>query len=607
MSAYAALQDGDIFSDDEIVIKYNDSSEDEEVVSSVLTAAPPKPSRFTLTEDNIITNADHIVVGLKVNESVKIIGQFKIQIQRGAVLFNGAHYYHAPQEFTIIQHNLTSAPVISSTQVVSRKDIKDIKTQDNDHLFSSDYKSVVKIASVTTGLEDIYKYPPFKNVFTLEDHIEGLDMSKYSFDILAALGDGIRFDKATLQDMDDIIANLELPSSFITIGNKNSGKSTISRLLINKLVVNSPVTVLDLDPGQSEYSKPYCISITNHFEPLFGFNYNTHSYDRHYYYGFTNPQSNPESYKSIIQSLISYYNKTLKQRGHHLVINSAGWVKGYGKQLLIELTQLLRPNYLFMLTPDGFDGDNIQSGLLFDQLRIWKGLFIQSKYSASAIRNFSKLAFFHRKDKLEFNLKHHLLEVSPLKVSYQTKDEEMMGINLVSILNYDVGLNFDIEDLNLMLDSSIVGLYIVDSEYYIINKEQFNFTEGQLPYLNASNYNEFMEYESDHIKFFTVGIIHSINTLEKYINLYLPQSENISGLKNLLEKGDKLMLVKGESDIPASEVLMSDLLQQYKRKYKKNFRKKELVPKYPYVSYNQGINGVWRIRRNVMRRNQQNL
>lgn len=611
MSAYAALQDGDKFfdDDDEIVIKYNDSSEDEDIVLNKPSSIP-LPSRdleFTLTEDNVITNPDHIIVGLKVGESLKIIGQFKIQIQRGAVKFNSAHYYHAPQEFTIVQHNLSSAIVISSTQVVSREGIKDLCTQDNEHLFTSDYKSVVKISNLKTGLENISKYPPFKNAFTLDDNNEVLDLSEYSFDILALCRDGLKYDGYIVEEVDKIIQGLETPSSFITVGNKNSGKSTISKLLINKLVSNSPVTVLDLDPGQSEYSKPYCISITNHFEPLFGFNYNTHAYDRHYYYGFTNPQSNPEIYKSIIQSLVNYYNKFLKQRGHHLVINSAGWVKGYGKQLLIELTQMLCPDYLFVLTPNGEFNEDMTSKLIFNNTRTWKGLYIQSKYSAAGIRNFSKLAFFHRQDKLKYNLEQHLLEMSPLKVSYQSDVEEILGVNVVSILNYDEGLNFDIEDLNLMIDSSIVGLYLIDSEYYTINKPSIVFTKGQMPYLNASNYNEFMEYESDHIRFFTVGIVHSINTLEKYINLYLPPSDNLDELKDLMTKGYKLMLIKGESDIPSSEILMPELLQLYKRKYKKNFKKKDMIPKYPYVSYHHGINGVWRIRRNVMRRNQQNM
>lgn len=612
MSAYAALQGGQLFNEEEeTVIKYENSSDDE---SEQLLGAPVqkdpyapgidqiKPSFSITNENNFITQKDGILIGLKVNEAVTLSGQFSLIIERGAILINGCEYYHAPQEFKIILPRLTNLPTISSTQVLNTNEVSDIKTEDNAHLFTSDFKSIIRIKNMTTGLENVGKYfQPFKNLFKLRD-------DNYSFDVNFSTQEGILFNDqiSGLEDVHD-------PRSFITIGNKNSGKSTISKLLINKLINNNiPVSVLDLDPGQSEYSKPYCLSITNHYTTIHGFNYHQDlENDVQYYYGASSPQTNPQLYLRIIESLIQYYFQVLKHKGHFLIINTPGWVKGYGKQLLVEITKLINPDHLILLSSNITDNDDILQDLTFQNLQVLKGSFQQSKYSPVDFRTFNKLIHFHKIGPKSYDFTTHLLQRSPLKLPFQTEDPESSagngfnGIDLVTILNHDLDLNFNWEDLTLMLDMSIVGLYFIDHEYFQSHYHLFHYSSGKLPYLNSSDYSEMVEYNSTMVKFIGVGLIHSINPVNNYMNFYFPPDQDISHSKALLQEGYKLMVVKGESDIPSCEVLMPQLLEKYKKAYKKASKAKEPLPLLPYVNYNNKINGVWKVRRNVMRRGQQ--
>jgi len=56
-------------------------------------------------------------------------------------------------------------------------------------------------------------------------------------------------------------------------GGKGLGKSTFMRMLINKILSQQEekrVLVLDLDPGQSEFTAPGCLSLVEVNEPLLG-------------------------------------------------------------------------------------------------------------------------------------------------------------------------------------------------------------------------------------------------------------------------------------------------------------------------------------------------
>lgn len=661
---YGASEDSDNEKENE-TIGYLRNSSDEEVEETEIPTIPTTTptlniirtpsivprvnnficeSNFIPNDDNFIVFHDHIIIGLKANEYILINGQCKMTIQRGAILINTGHYVFAHPDncVPIIASQSQSLPIISSTQVVDRSGIKDTKTEENIHLFSSNYKSVIKLETFYTGLEKIGAYhPPFKRFFYSNSIGEDDELTEYerlfktySFEVV--LRDrgciGISIEKLWLNQIQLLIADLNedlVPKIIMIIGNKNSGKSTLSKTLLNSLILENQnaVSYLDLDPGQSEFSIPYCLSLTNHTKPIIGMNIPKASKDEDsisHYYGFTTPQSQPSQYVSIIKALFQEYERTFKPRGNHLIINTPGWIKGYGKELLHELTAFINPNQLILLSnntdSDNMDNSDNLNGLTFQNSRCFQGIYQTSKYSPFQLRMFNKLSYFHQTADLKFDFNSHILLCSPLKISYETANspKDFKGINMISVLNYDTELNFELTDLLSMIDSSIMGLYLIDHEYYSSLRSSIKKLADchYLPqYLNSTDYISLINYSSSYNVFMGLCMVHSINTTDEYFNIYLPNNSLIQLTQMMTKQDYKLLLVKGDGDIPSPELLMSDMLLRQQDDIKKlNKRRKknpnvddEDVLKIPYVTFENKnkIGGIWKTRRNVMRRSHQ--
>ncbi|KAK6462737.1 hypothetical protein DFJ63DRAFT_336044 [Scheffersomyces coipomensis] len=672
MSAYAALKDNSSISsifhesadgEDDAIIGYqqNSSDEDEDVIInyeepsiSTNTATPQPPSnspisqvvssRFSPNNDNIILKENYIIIGLKVHEYLVINGQFKLNIQRGAILMNNFHYLHARRnhDYTISAPSSHSLPIIASTQVLDRSKIEDNIYDENAHLFSSDYKSVIKLSSFYTGLESIGKYySPFKRLFfdPYNDDIVINSYDKiftnYSFEILFQDKRmiGLNIDKSwaeSIESIQDEIKDDYTPKLFMAIGTKNSGKSTLNKTLINALltegIASTTISYLDLDPGQPEISKPYSLSLSRISNPNFGMSIPsiTHTESSiEQYFGYTSPVHRPTQYISIIRSLFNHYKSNNKQMGDHLIINTPGWIKGYGREILTELTSFINPDYLIVLSNslDDTNKDNVDliKDLTFKKSKFMQGVYQASKYLPAQLRTLNKLVYFHQSATLEFNFNHHILNNSPFKLSYETSSspDSFVGVNAVSILNFDVSNDFNYEDLPLMLESSIMGIYAIDHEYFYASSKLFHKSPSQdnLPvYLSSSNFDQLASYNDvQKFKYMGLTMIHSINRLENFFNVYLPETL-MTDLKELLLQGIKLVLVRGEGELASPEILNPALIlkkgKELKRlksnKLKGNSPVVESTLTVPHVSFESKskVGGVWRVRRNVQRRSQ---
>ncbi|KAK6453858.1 uncharacterized protein RJT20DRAFT_63840 [Scheffersomyces xylosifermentans] len=680
MSAYAALKDhssvASIFHEtgdgEDEILQYDLNSSDEEEgrnlpeerdsqfssvsqslvgptrVLSPLQANPQiVKSKFIPNNENLVVLKDQIVVGLKVNEYIVISGQCELFIQRGAILINQHHYVFADRHssYKILAPTSQSLPILSSTQVLDRsKGIEDTMTNENAHLFSNEYKSIIVLKNYYSGLEKIGSYyPPFKRIFhcntisedNVLDEYESI-FSNYSFEIvlkdkgLSALG----LEKIWSPSITELINEFKdyIPKIIMVIGNKNSGKSTVSKTLLNSLLQSGhdSVSYLDLDPGQSEYSIPYTLSLTNEKNVVFGLNIPASISDSNdtedtiqHYFGFSTPIHDPERYTSIIKDLLCQYSKYHKPQGNPLIINTPGWIRGYGKEILIELTEVINPDYLILLSssleiehPDNME---ILRDLQYIDVKIMQGIYQSSKYSAAQLRIFNKLSYFHQTavHPIRFDFNKHILETSPSRISYETVGSPpgFVGINCITILNFDITSNFEYEDILLMIDSTICGIYLVDSEIHYAYSELFykSAYNDNLPiYLNSSQSGNIFSSEiASKVKFMGLTMVHSIDRSRNYFNLYLP-SANAVRIIELLKQGYKLHLVRGEGEVPSAEILNSRILSKKEQDLKTIATKKrkgehvanELIFPYPYVSFEgkNKIGGVWKIRRNVKRR-----
>lgn len=153
-------------------------------------------------------------------------------------------------------------------------------------------------------------------------------------------------------------------------GPKSSGKSTFAKLLANRLLstsmgattgTRSPgVALIDLDPGQPEYSPPGHVSLIHLQEPNFGPPY-THPSPgskgrvvRSHTIAALTPSMDPSLYMACALDLFAHYRHLLSSVPHcPLIINTPGWVLGTGLEILMELIARVRPNGVIYMSDEG--------------------------------------------------------------------------------------------------------------------------------------------------------------------------------------------------------------------------------------------------------------
>ncbi|KAL0948905.1 hypothetical protein HGRIS_009014 [Hohenbuehelia grisea] len=154
------------------------------------------------------------------------------------------------------------------------------------------------------------------------------------------------------------------PGIHLVKGPKNTGKSTFAMLLLNRLLTRyRKVAYLECDLGQSEFTPGGMVALHVLDRFTFGpaFTHPTLPIRAHYI-GATTPRSSPSHYLSAIQSLVEFYRldvetpsldfaDTSDSRNSEkipLVINSMGWTKGLGADLMQNIEDIVQPTQVYM-------------------------------------------------------------------------------------------------------------------------------------------------------------------------------------------------------------------------------------------------------------------
>lgn len=167
---------------------------------------------------------------------------------------------------------------------------------------------------------------------------------------------------------------LQESKRIMVCGAKSTGKSTYVRYLINKLlsacenressepVPYKEIAVLDCDVGQPEFSAPGMVSLTMITKPILS-PPNAHivcgkkdqftivaEHEMACFYGFTTSKSNPIRYVQLIRNLLQKYRELCKEKGNiPLIINTDGWVKGMGYEILSSLIGACNPHHIVQI------------------------------------------------------------------------------------------------------------------------------------------------------------------------------------------------------------------------------------------------------------------
>uniref|UniRef100_A0ACD5VVI2 Uncharacterized protein n=1 Tax=Avena sativa TaxID=4498 RepID=A0ACD5VVI2_AVESA len=144
------------------------------------------------------------------------------------------------------------------------------------------------------------------------------------------------------------------PPVVLVCGPANSGKSTFSRLLLNSLLPRyGRVGYLDTDVGQPEFSPPGCLSIHVVDETIADPRYPVlREAERCYFYGDVSSKRDPQTYLNSVFLLYTYFVEKYRCPGSQvlpLIVNTPGWVKGTGFDMLVEMLRYICPTIVVQI------------------------------------------------------------------------------------------------------------------------------------------------------------------------------------------------------------------------------------------------------------------
>lgn len=268
-------------------------------------------------------------------------------------------------------------------------------------------------------------------------------------------------------------------------GPKNSGKSTFTRYLANSILVRAArrvhsqnvthdhgVALLDLDPGQPEFSPPGEISLLHLRSCNFGPAY-AHPMVlpgsrlvRAHHVGAISPKEDPDHYLECVLDLVFQYRRMLASHSFcPLVVNCSGWVLGSGLEILVELIKkaaLTAVVYMSTTGPaevvDMLVEASGESRTPFHTLSSQPTDF--STRSAADFRAMQTLSYFHLDDPEGENFRWNarpLAEMPPLVVKYAGIEQVIFGVMVLGEL-------LDPDCLATVLDGSVVGVIVIEDD-----------------------------------------------------------------------------------------------------------------------------------------------
>lgn len=575
MSAYAAFK----AQDERERSPFTPPEPKEELLTEIVAV-----SAFKYTPLNSIFTANSVFLGLAHDDHIVVNGAFDLTVHRGATLVNNIHRLKRGKTVSFVSSTAQSLPVICA-----------LKHDDKGGPgYLEGFETVLELANLHTGLHKLGAYcGSLGNMY--------FSPKQYTFQIVLEHEEnlcGIHYDRSTLKCLNSLTqVAVSKPQSVFVLGAKNCGKSTFTKTLLNNVVLatEKEVAYLDMDPGQSEFSVPWTLSLTVHSEPCFQpFLPKENEKNRFCYYGFNSPAELPDHYVRCCKFLFKHYEQNFKPQGIPLVINTPGWIRGFGKELLIEITSIFNPLLLVYLThnnsvnlqnfePDEFEAqdnpdDEVLADLTYQDLSVLRGTRRASKFSAALLRIHNKLLYFHRLAS-KFDFSQHTLAYLPLKLSYT---EKLAAICVLAVEQKDLNP----PDVLLLVEASIMALCLIHPSAFP------NVSASSPPYMNGD---DFTSIDLSKTEFAGLCMVHSVNTKDRYLNLYLPGNyrEISAKIERFLAKGYKLVLVRGDGELPAPEIVFPGLLESGRQ--------------VPYVSLEtrSKIGGVWKVRKNIGRKNQQ--
>lgn len=545
----------------------------------VLFSKVTESSKFTPILEGEGKNVHHItknraICVLEIGETMNLLGRGTVKVLDGAVSFGGAILSSQHREAFVLAPTISPLPVLEAIGAISNS----AQLKQYGFNLAQNYAAIIQVEEDKSSRVD-------------EIHSICTQIPKNSFEVssyyhlswpLASFGPQYTQNKAllhvhvpntwkeVLSATEELLKNGQnLPPTFLIRGPKRVGKSTLSRFLLQRLLTKQEgrVAYLETDLGQSEFSLPGMVSLhvfdsvqqTKQgsspllFAPSWA---SIRQPVNAHFLGDFSPKNDPGRYIAAIQNLLASYRQSWGSQGVPLIVNTQGWVKGLGAQLLSQIEALVEPSLIFNISEEGDsnDAEEFKHGPLprIVTLEASPSLFTRERsMNAVEARSLSIISYFYAS-----NLPATDRDILPSwSTSKAILERPPFGVNIstgfqggIHILDHGARVS---EKLSLMaLNGSCVAIVISRVDTYDNQDDSVQSS----PWANALR-KHFPAQEASMC--IGLGIVQSIDIANGSLNLYSPISEAvIRSATRALYSGDedsqsiKMSITKGAIDLP---------------------------------------------------------
>ncbi|EIM23010.1 hypothetical protein E3Q22_00603 [Wallemia mellicola] len=443
-------------------------------------------SNFGTSESTTLFDSESIYLGFDNHASLILAGKFRLQVLKGSLDIFGTTINASEVVHSVYAPTCYPLPTLSAgtDNPTTLEGVPPALAHNN---------AVVRLSELKDGLETLGNaLPDFKNTFEApyEGSYEGWNAVKGLYPILESTSNVYAY---LLPPSWTSAANIARENSFrsaepyiaIVKGWKNTGKSAFSRLLSNTLKnSHKKVAYLECDIGQSEFMPSGCVSLHLLDEYLLGPAF-THPRipAKAHFIGDVSPVNDPSNYVDAIKDLIEHYHShiahSLSEDGDYtpipLVINTQGWIKGLGAELLEGIlaaagTYNLVEMSAFVEQPSEEDNErkDDESTIKIDAIATAENPML-NRYHSADYRNLMMSTYFHSKiqeNNLSWDFSLPLTHMVPLCVDYCD------DLSYVSIIDgEDVALKHTLMALNATVVALVEGGENVDNNGELLRRD----------------------------------------------------------------------------------------------------------------------------------------
>ncbi|KAL8789074.1 MAG: hypothetical protein Q9213_001337 [Squamulea squamosa] len=513
---------------------------------------------------------DAVTIRLDDN-TLTLIGQYELWVRKGAVSLLGAVLHPSSAVYRVFAPSTHSLPVIRSVR---------------NPYGPADQPIEVTITSLRCGIRSLKQVSPMfdriwnkaievsdTNTYEPDDIKPSLSHVKRTYSILKSSNNASYSSKHS-QNLLELPKGWQplltcltarnqdgAPTAALVCGPKGSGKSTFVRMLSNGFNDSRGsrcIVLLDIDPGQPEFSPPGEVSLVQISSCHFGPPYCHPSTSAHglklirsHHIGTVSPQDDPQHYMRCVLDLFQYYKQLLVQHPScPLVVNTAGWIQGSGLELLSECinqmdltdvvyTSIIGPSEVVDSITQATAERNMRLHLIASQP------IEAAPRAAVDLRMMQTLSYFHLDEPEDGQFRWNATSIDEMtteRVHYSGPNQTVYAVQLL-------GQELDPDFLSQVLEGCIVGLVVVedDAAFPWDLPPSLPRTTEQIPYIPPTAH---ITPPLSPVHSYTLGqaLIRSVNTTSYTFELVMPIPHTTLASVRIGQR--KLILVRGSLDTP---------------------------------------------------------